>query len=76
METLKHFNEFVQEMVTSASRKHKQEVLTKYKDDEVVKKYLKIAYDPYTVFGISEKKLSKSVTGVTVYPADNIYDFF
>lgn len=76
METLKHFNEFVQEMVTSASRKHKQEVLTKYKDDEVIKKYLKIAYDPYTVFGISEKKLSKSVTGITVYPADNIFDFF
>lgn len=76
METLKHFNGFVQEMVTSASRKHKQEVLTKYKDDEVIKKYLKIAYDPYTVFGISEKKLSKSVTGVTVYPADNIFDFF
>lgn len=76
METLKHFNEFVQEMVTSASRKHKQDVLTKYKDDEVIKKYLKIAYDPYTVFGISEKKLSKSVTGITVYPADNIFDFF
>ncbi len=76
METLKHFNEFVQEMVTSASRKHKQEVLKKYKDDEVVKKYLKIAYDPYTVFGISEKKLSKAVTGITVYPADNIFDLF
>lgn len=76
MKTLIHFNDFVDEIVVSASRKHKQDVLTKYKDDEVIKKYLKIAYDPYTVFGISEKKLSKSVAGVTVYPTDNIFDFF
>ena len=76
MKTLIHFRDFVNEMTESASRLHKQEVLKKYKDDEVIKQYLKIAYDPYTVFGISEKKLSKSVTGVTVYPADNIFDLF
>lgn len=76
MKTLMHFRDFVNEITESASRLHKQEVLKKYKDDEVIKKYLKIAYDPYTVFGISEKKLSKPVTGITVYPADNIFDFF
>ena len=75
MKTLQHFNEFVKEITASASRKYKQEVLTKYKDDEVVKQYLKIAYDPYLVFGISEKKLHKQVSCVA-YPADNVFDLF
>ena len=30
MKTRIHFNDFVDEMVVSASRKHKQDVLTKY----------------------------------------------
>ena len=75
MKTLQHFNEFVKEITTSASRKYKQEVLTKYKDDEVVKQYLKIAYDPYLVFGISEKKLHKQVSCVA-YLADHVFDLF
>lgn len=75
MKTLQHFNEFVKEMTSSASRKYKQDILTKYKDDEVVKQYLKINYDPYTIFGISEKKLHKQVSCVA-YPADNVFDLF
>ena len=75
MKTLQHFNEFVKEITTSASRKYKQDVLTKYKDDEVIQKYLKINYDPYTIFGISEKKLHKQVNCVA-YPADNVFDLF
>ena len=75
MKTLQHFNEFVKEITASASRKYKQEVLTKYKDDEVIQKYLKIAYDPYLVFGISEKKLYKKVSCVA-YPADHVFDLF
>ena len=75
MKTLQHFNEFVKEITASASRKYKQEVLTKYKDDEVIQKYLKIAYDPYLVFGISEKKLHKQVSCVA-YPADNVFYLF
>lgn len=75
MKTLQHFNEFVKEITASASRKYKQDVLTKYKDDEVVKQYLKIAYDPYLIFGISEKKLYKKVSCVA-YPADNVFDLF
>ena len=75
MKTLQHFNEFVKEITASASRKYKQEVLTKYKDDEVVKQYLKINYDPYTIFGISEKKLHKQVSCVA-YPAYHVFDLF
>ena len=75
MKTLQHFNEFIKEITASASCKYKQEVLTKYKDDEVIQKYLKIAYDPYLVFGISEKKLYKKVSCVA-YPADNVFDLF
>jgi hypothetical protein len=36
MKTLIHFKEFSDEITQSASRKYKQEVLTKYKDDEVI----------------------------------------
>ena len=76
MKTLQHFNEFIKEITASASRKYKQEVLTKYKDDEVVQKYLKIAYDPYEIFGISEKKLAKSVPGMNPYPCDSVFELF
>ena len=76
MKTLQHFNEFIKEITVSASRKYKQEVLTKYKDDEVIQKYLKIAYDPYLVFGISEKKLAKSVPGMNPYPCDSVFELF
>ena len=76
MKTLIHFNDFVDEMVVSASRKHKQDVLTKYKDDEVIKQYLKIAYDPYTVFGISTKKLSKMARPIDWFPAATVFELF
>ena len=61
MNTLIHFKNFVTEITQSNSKKYKQEVLQKYKDDEVIQKYLKIAFDPYTVYGISTKKLKKEV---------------
>jgi len=76
MKTLIHFKEFCDEITQSASRKYKQEVLTKYKDDEVIKKYLKIAYDPYEVYGISTKKLSKGIAGMTLYTFDTILELF
>ena len=76
MKTLQHFNEFVKEITASASRKYKQEVLTKYKDDEVIQKYLKINYDPYKIFGISEKKLAKSIPGMNPYPCDSVFELF
>jgi DNA ligase-1 len=45
----------------SNSRLHKQAVLQKYKEDEVVKRYLQIAFDPYRVYGLSTKKLHANV---------------
>lgn len=76
MKTLIYFNDFVDEMVVSASRKHKQDVLTKYKDDEVIKRYLKIAYDPYTVFGISTKKLNKMARPLSWFQAATVFELF
>lgn len=76
MKTLIHFNDFVDEMVVSASRKHKQDILTKYKDDDVIKQYLKIAYDPYTVFGISTKKLSKMARPIDWFHATTVFELF
>lgn len=76
MKTLVHFKEFCDEIRTSASRKYKQEVLTKYKDDEVIQKYLKINYDPYTVYGISTKKLTKKVRVPDFFHARTVFELF
>ncbi len=76
MKTLIHFNNFCNEITESASRKHKQDVLTRYKDDEVIKQYLKIAYDPYTVFGISTKKLSKMARPIDWFHAATVFELF
>jgi hypothetical protein len=78
MITLEHFNKFVEEMNASNSRLHKQAVLNKYKDDEVIKRYLVIAFDPYKVYGISTKKLSKefSKSPNPVIVLASIFDLF
>ena len=72
MKTLFKFKEFVDEIRLSASRKHKQEVLEKWKDDPDICRYLKIAFDPLCVYGISTKKLNKvvpetSITGISSF---------
>jgi DNA ligase-1 len=76
MKTLQHFNEFVKEIMSSNSRLHKQAVLKKYKDDEIVKKYLQIAFDPYKVYGISTKKLSKVVGASGVTTIESVFELF
>lgn len=76
MKTLEHFKNFCDEMTESASRKHKQEVLTKYKDDEIIQRYLKINFDPYTVYGISSKKLAKRVRPVEWFRAATVFELF
>lgn len=76
MNTLLHFMDFFKEIKSSNSRKYKQEVLQRYKDDEVVRRYLKIAFDPYTVFGISYKKLNKDIQGVVADYLDSVFDLF
>jgi DNA ligase-1 len=76
METLIQFKNFVAEITASNSKKFKQEVLQKYKDDEVIQKYLKIAFDPYTVYGISTKKLHKEVKVGDTWCAPTVFDLF
>ena len=72
METLQHFNEFVKEITSSNSKKFKQEVLQKYKDDQYVRFYLHYAFNPYITTGISTKKLSKAVGGNNIKHLNSI----
>ncbi len=67
MRTLIKFKLFVAEIQASNSKKYKQEVLKKFKDDEVIQRYLKIAFDPYQVYGISYKKLSTQIRSASNY---------
>ena len=67
MDTLIHFNDFVNEISASNSRLYKQKVLKKYSDDIVIIKYLQIAFDPYKTFGISSKKLNKKLACLDVF---------
>lgn len=76
MKTLFHFRDFVKEISSSNSRKFKQEVLEKYKDDSVIHRYLKIAFDPYAVYGISTKKLNKSVPATSIIGIHSIFELF
>ena len=76
MKTLRHFRNFVDEIMRSNSRIYKQEVLKKYADDEVIKRYLQIAFDPYRVYGISEKKLAKEVHVGDVECMLTVFDLF
>ena len=81
MKTLIHFNQFIQEIMESNSRLHKQAVLNKYKDDEIVRRYLKIAFDPFIVYGISTKKLAKKISIEANWPTEltptifNLFDY-
>lgn len=76
MKTLMHFKNFYEEIRSSNSRKYKQEVLQKYKDDEVIKRYLKIAFDPYKRYGINYPKLSKVVRVGDTWCAPTVFDLF
>ena len=77
MRTLQHFRDFVNEIMESNSRLHKQAVLKKYADDEVVKQYLQIAFDPFKIYGIAAKKLHKEIGGHTGFLDDLVvFDLF
>jgi DNA ligase-1 len=76
MRTLTKFKLFVAEIQASNSKKYKQEVLKKFKDDEDIKRYLKIAFDPYQVYGISTKKLHKEVIGAYVVDGGDVFGLF
>lgn len=76
MNTIVHFKNFVNEINESNGRLYKQSVLKKYKDDAVIQRYLKIAFDPFMVFGISTKKLSKIVPGSGITEVQSVFDLF
>ena len=76
MRTLQHFRDFVNEIMESNSRLHKQAVLKKYADDEVVKRYLQIAFDPYKVYGVSTKKLYKENAADAPFDIGSVFELF
>ncbi len=76
MRTLIKFKLFVAEIQASNSKKYKQTVLQKFKDDEDIKRYLKIAFDPYQVYGISTKKLTKEVRVGDCLCPPTVFDLF
>ena len=62
MQTLIAFNEFVTEINQSNSRNYKLDILKKYRDNDIIKKYLFFIYNPYITTGISNKKIYKILT--------------
>lgn len=74
MQTLFKFKEFVDEIRASTARTHKQKVLEKYKDDPVILRYLKIAFDPFAVYGISGKKLNKVVPETSITGVHSVFE--
>jgi DNA ligase-1 len=76
MKTLQYFNQFVKEINESNSRLYKQSILKKYKGSEIIQQYLQIAFDPYKVYGISTKKLSKIVGGYGDCWVNSVFDLF
>lgn len=75
MKTLMHFKNFYEEIRSSNSRKFKQDILQKYKDDEQIRFYLHFAFNPYITTGISFKKLGKIVGGSNIKHLNSIPEF-
>lgn len=74
MQTLIKFKDFVDEINSSNSRIFKQGVLEKWKEDVIILTYLQFAFNPYTVFGISTKKLHKVVGRNEITGINSVFD--
>ena len=74
MQTLIKFKDFVDEINSSNSRIFKQGVLEKWKEDVIILTYLQFAFNPYTVFGISTKKLHKVVGRNEITGINTVFD--
>lgn len=62
MKTLKQLaaiNTFVHEITATTSTKAKQQILSKYRDDETIRSFLYFLLNPYIVSGIGRKKVEK-----------------
>lgn len=76
METLLKFNDFVTEICATNSRREKQEILWRYRGDDIIHRYLQIAFNPYIVHGISNKKLNKIVSYFRGQSVSTVFEFF
>lgn len=76
MRSLTHFLNFVKEINTSNSRLHKQSVLQKYATDAIIWRYLQIAFNPFEMYGISSKKLHKTVHTPSGYVFGGVLELF
>ena len=72
METLKKFEQFVDEITAENGRNYKISVLERYKDDLDIEWYLFYLLNPYIATGISDKKLARfhSDSCIDTYPAN------
>lgn len=74
MQTLFKFKEFVDEIRESAARTHKQKVLEKWKENVIILTYLQFAFNPYTTFGISGKKINKVVPETSITGVHSVFE--
>lgn len=57
---LKEFQKFVNKLQQNSARTEKEMILKEYKEEEDIKYLVQFIFDPYTVTGISRKKINKS----------------
>lgn len=62
MRTIGVFKEFVEEIKLDNSRNYKISVLTKWKNNEVVRAYLNFIFNPFVRTGISAKKFERAMS--------------
>lgn len=61
-------------LAATSSRKEKERILEKYKNNRMFVECLQFLLDTYIVTGISKKKISKSLNSVNYSNLNNVYD--
>lgn len=69
--TIERLDNLIEDLLKTTSRNEKENILSKYKNDNEVKELLNFIYNPYIITGISKKKINKFK-----YHFDEIYDKF
>ena len=62
----------IQQLVNTSGRNDKEEILFKNKDNQLLKKILHFVYDPYTLTGISGKKMNKKLKNKAIISLNEI----
>lgn len=62
MRTIGAFFNFVEIIKKDNSRKYKQEILTRFKDDQTIRYFLDFVFNPFVITGISTKKFERALT--------------